>query len=235
MLDTIVPFFVAHFLLFVGLECVSPTSSYRILLVLFIVGSCLISIRSTVALSVPGGVGNEYVIGFVFHASHFLCLAKLQPPQDLSPVKRQVWALNQLIDARWGITQIPAFRNKNPGYVPPRMRLFLRRLWDFAWTCGIISFLQAYPLNTVPEDFLLVPNGFLHRLNDVSLREVIVRVYVSVTGYLMQYCTLRACHSLATCIAMICGQDPKLWPPLFDSFAEAYTVRRWFSWVYRPC
>ena len=229
MIDSIIPFFFAHCLLFFGLAYVSPTSINRVLIVFLIIGCCLVSVRSTAALSIPGAVGTEYNIGFIFHASFFLCLAKLEPSRTSSPAARRAWALNQLFSARWGVAHLPAFKKHDQTYVPTRSRLLLWRLCDLTWTYGLIWFFTSFPLETIPTDFLSVPNGFLRRLGEVDSTEIIIRVYLSLTGYTVHYCTLRACHCLASCIGLLCGQDSKDWPPLFDSITEAYTLRRYYS------
>ena len=229
MIDSILPFALAHLALGYGMAYTQPSSSQRPLLALLIGACCLISVRSTTSNRVPGQVGNEYVIGFMLHASHFLCLAKLHPPAHSTSSTRRSWAINQVFHGRWGIVYIPPFSKKNCAYVPPRLELFIYRLWDFVWTAGLIYILQTYRLNVDEDDFFGVPNGFIHRLSDVTLREYIIRVYMFILGYTIPYCSLRAAHSLLSCLALACGDTPNRWPPLFGSLAEAYTVRRWYS------
>ena len=103
-IDSILPFFVAHVLLAIGLGYTHPSSLVRPLILLLIITCCLTSVRSTVSKSIPGEVGGEYVIGFIFHASHFLCLAKLSPPLKSTDRERWTWSTNQLFEARWGIS-----------------------------------------------------------------------------------------------------------------------------------
>lgn len=229
MMDPILLFFLANALLFYGLAYVPPTSKARILLFLLIIPCCLISVRSKTSSYIPSGVGREYIIGFILHANHWLNLAKLEPTPNWSASTTNVWALNQVIGARWGIAWAPPFHKKNPSYVPSRLTFIFTRLWDLLWTSAIIWFLRTYPLNTERIDYLEVPNGFLTRLGDLTEREVIIRVHASLTGYLTQYCSIRACHSLASCVGVLCGQDPKQWPPLFGSIADAYTIRGYFA------
>ncbi|MCJ1380033.1 hypothetical protein MMC17_003136 [Xylographa soralifera] len=102
--DSILPFLGAHGLLAIGLGFTQPSSPVRPLLLLPIIACCLISVRSSVSKSIPGEVGGEYVIGFIFHASHFLCLAKLSPPLKSTQRERWTWSTNQLFEARWGIS-----------------------------------------------------------------------------------------------------------------------------------
>ena len=229
MIDSILPFALAHLAMGYGMAYTQPSSFQRPLCVLLIIACCLVSVRSTTSNRVPGQVGNEYVIGFMFHASNFLCLADLHPPSHSTPSTRRSWAINQVFNGRWGIVYIPPFNKKDYAYIPSRSELFFSRLWDLIWTTGLIYILQTYRLNVDGDDFSEVPDGFIHRLSDVTLREFIVRVYVFVLGYVIPYCGLRASHSLLSCLAIVCGDTPNRWPPLFGSLGQAYTVRRWYS------
>ncbi|MCJ1475989.1 hypothetical protein MMC13_004653 [Lambiella insularis] len=229
MIDSILPFAVAHLFLGYGLLYTSPISPQRPFLLAPIIICCLISVRSTISNKVPGQIGNDYVIGFILHASNFLCLARLSPPPHSKPSARRSWALNQIFNGRWGTLNTPSFSYKLRTYVPTRLELFLHRLWAFTWTAGLIYFLQTYRLYVDFEDFLTVPNGFLHRISYVTLREAIVRFYMLVLGTTIPYCTLCAAHSILSCLAIACRDTPSRWPPLFGSFADAYTVRRWYS------
>ena len=97
------------------------------------------------------------------------------------------------------------------------------------WTSAIIYVCENFPLNTVPEDYLGAPDGFLRRLGEVQPREAVIRHYQAILCYLVPYCALRAWHSGVTCVALAFGARPERWPPLFGSLSDAYTVRRWFS------
>ena len=229
MLDSIFLFAVAHFLLFFGLVYVSPSSGLRPLVLLSIIICCLVSVRSPFVALVPGGIGGEYVIGFIFHSSHFLCLAELRPSRKWNASAQRSWGLNQIIHARWGIAYIPPFRRDDPGSIPSKRRLFLSRFWDLVWTTTVIYLWMLLPLDTNHADFLDVPNGYLRRLHEIDAREAIIRHYKAIFGYVIPYCTLRGAHSLATCIALSLGDSPERWPPLFGKLEDAYTVRRWFS------
>lgn len=229
MIDTIFLFAVAHFLLFVGLGYVAPASHVRKFLLLLIIACCLVSVRSPVAAWFPANIGHDYVIGFIFHASHYLCLARLAPSPKSTSSQKRAWSFNQLFEARWGIAYIPPFKEGSPEYVPSRSTLFISRLWDFTWTSGLIWFIILFPLNTDPVDFSGVPNGYLHRISEMQPREIVIRHYLFFSGIGSAYLVLRAAHSLITCIALAFGDSPKGWPPLFGSLGDAYTVRRWYS------
>ena len=118
--DSILPFFGAHVMLAIGLGFTQPSSTVRPLLLLLIIACCFTSVRSTVSKSIPGEVGGEYVIGFIFHASHFLCLAKLSPPLKSTERERWIWSTNQLFEARWGVSPkiLPSWPKRSKATVP---------------------------------------------------------------------------------------------------------------------
>ncbi|PNS14716.1 hypothetical protein CAC42_1738 [Sphaceloma murrayae] len=230
MLDTnILAFCLAQFLLAWGLRNTSVSSYARILIVLLIIPCSLYSVRGSWVKQFPSGVGAEYVIGFILHANSFLNLGKLEPDKTWSNAKKTIWAINSSVGARWEAGFVPAFKKKDPAYIPTRWSLLLERLWGVCWTLSIIWLIRKYRIQATPDDFLSVPNDFLLRLGEVSYREAVIRIQYSIGGYTMQYMSLRACHSLLTCIALLLGQGPEQWPPLFGSLREAYTVRRFYA------
>ncbi|MCJ1418677.1 hypothetical protein MMC32_005026 [Xylographa parallela] len=262
--DSILPFFGAHVLLAIGLGFTQPSSMVRPLILLVIVACCLTSVRSTISKSIPGEVGGEYVIGFIFHASHFLCLAKLSPPLKSTGRERWTWSTNQLFEARWGISPkiLPSWpkRNKDAvpsvvthgqdilvvksvdkntnetpsltSLVPSRQAFLLKRTWDLIWTVSIVWLLKSNKLLILPDDITSVPDGFLHRLDDITPREAFIRIYFTFLGWVLPYCTLRAGHSLTGCLSVLCGDSPERWPPLFGNIGEAYTVRRFYAYFW---
>lgn len=229
MIDTILPFYLAHVILAAALAYTRPSSFQRPVAVGLIVVCCLVSVYSTVAKKVPDLIGMEYVTGFIFHASHFLCLAKLSPPSNPTSSGREKWAINQLFEARWGIKDIPPFSRDSPTAAPSKKLFLLHRAWDLLWTVTLWYIMDQYRLNIYMDDFTSVPDGFLRRLSLVEPREWVIRVYVTVTGIGGPYLTLRACHDLAALLTVICGGSPDNWPPLFGSIADAYTLRRYYS------
>ena len=222
-------FVVAHILLFFGLGFIPPASHLRKVLLLLIMACCLIAVRNPITRSFPAQIGEDYVIGFIFHASHFLCLVRLSPSPSWNGQQKSIWAFNQLLEARWGIAYIPPFQKSDPRYVPSRSKLFVSRLWTFAWSGTIAWCIKSLPLRTVPDDFYGVPNGFLHRFGEMEPREIIIRNYFFFAGMGSAYLTLLAAHSLVSCVALALGDSPQRWPPLFGSVADAYSLRRWYS------
>ncbi|MCJ1397388.1 hypothetical protein MMC11_000581 [Xylographa trunciseda] len=167
----------------------------------------------------------------MFHSSHWLLLAKIYPPAEESLTKyaRGWFAFKQVFSGRWGIVYLPPFDANDPQYIPSRRKLFLQRLWDLSWIVVLIYLLKGFKINIEPEDFVFEPTGFYRRFLDITLRGMIIRIYFCIYGHLMAYLGLRGAHSLGTCLAMIYGDDPSYWPPLFGSLRKATTVRQWYS------
>jgi len=180
-------------------------------------------VRSSIARSYPGGVGTDYIAAYIFHSSYLLWLTKRCPPPGLSTREKNLWALGECFGPRWAAPYVPSFT-----YVPTRRNVFLRRLWDALWTFALIRALEMSGSYLAYEDYH-APHGLFRRIHDVTPREILLRVYFMIIGSAIPYCGLRLAHSLATCFALACGDDPKRWPPLFGSLGEAYTVRRYFS------
>jgi hypothetical protein len=104
--DSIIPFFLAHVILALVLANASAYSPVRPLALLLIAICCLISVRSTITLLIPGQIGAEYIIGFIFHASHFLLLARVTADQRSTLKQRLQWVVdNVLFEARWGVAE----------------------------------------------------------------------------------------------------------------------------------
>ena len=79
------------------------------------------------------------------------------------------------------------------------------------------------------HDFLETPDGFLRRMSAVTAREIVIRIYIYLNAVSVPYCTLRLAHSLAAIVAVLCGDSPARWPPLFGRLRDAYTIRRFWS------
>lgn len=228
MLDAIIPFALAHALLEFGLVYTAPSSQFTRLIIVFgVIICCVVANQSHLVQIIPGGVGNDYVVGFILHTSNFLCLARFSPAR--APTKNpHTWALYTIFDARWSIKSSRTTRqtNKHQGTDESLKDAFR----DLAWSVGTIYLIQKYPLNVEMDDFTTVPSGFVHRLGEVSTREWIVRAYVMLPGWLVPYCGLLAAHCIAKIVSVLFfASSPRDWPPLYGSIKEAYTVRRFYS------
>ncbi|MCJ1393662.1 hypothetical protein MMC18_006538 [Xylographa bjoerkii] len=123
---------------------------------------------------------------------------------------------------------LPPFSRNDKSYVPSKGRFLMTRSWDLIWTVAIIFLINRYPLYLYQQDFTLVSDGFLHRLPSVTPTEWAIRIYLTLIGKGEPYLALRAGHSLVSIVAVIGGDLPERYPPLFGSIKEAYRVRRFY-------
>lgn len=230
MIDSILPFLFAHFVLLIGLRYTQPASPLRYFLQAIIFVCCFVSVRSTFALGIPGQVGGQYIFGMMMSSSHWMLLAGASAVTNASPGREWIWAVEMLFSARWGVSpkMLPPFRRNDRAYVPTRDWFLVTRSWDLIWTASAIYLINSYTLILYQSDFTMVPDGFLHRLPSVTPAEWAIRIYVTLLGKGKVYLTLRAGHSLVSIVAVAIGDSPERYPPLFGSFKEAYRVRRFY-------
>ena len=233
MIDSILPFLFAHVILVLGLRYTRPSSPARYFLQAIIFVCCFISVRSTFSLSIPAQAGGQYIWGMMMSSSHWMLLAHASSATHAPPGKQLHWAIEMLFSARWGVSpkMIPPFSRKDRSYVPTKTRFLLSRSWDFVWTAALLYFVNNYQLYIYDSDFTSVPDGFLHRLSDVSPTEWVIRIYMTIIGKGAPYLALRAGHSLVSVLAIAAGDSPERYPPLFGSIKEAYRVRRFYVYV----
>ena len=214
----------SHLLAGFAMVHLDASSHHRYYILLLIVFCCFDAVRSPLIQNIPGQIGLEYTLGFAFHATNFLCLARLAAPKKYSAQDRYSWVLNQLFDPRWTVRRMPRFER-----LPSKHLFIVRRLFDVTWLGTILYAHSQWRLRIDSRDFLDIPDGFLPRLHTLPPREVIIRLYVYVVSTYIPYCTLRLGHCATSVLAVICGDDPARWPPLFGSIKDAYTIRNFYS------
>ena len=233
MADSFFLFCFAHVLIAVGMVETGACSPHRYTCLFLITLCCFSALRSPFLNSLPGDAELLYNTGFILHAANFLCVHRLMPPTNDS--RPYSWAFYQIFDSRWGLRLKPAFQQTPPS----RLKLLIVRLVDSIWLAAALCILSRYRLHILPADLLDVPDGFLTRLHAVSAREFVIRTYLYATSFYSAYASLRLAHAVLTVIAMLWGSDPNCWPPLYGSIADAYTMRRFYSYAqsssYFPC
>lgn len=177
---------------------------------------------------------SEYVFGFLLNANYFLCLRPIAPPKEINMMKKLMLGFSTCFDSRRDIAakNLPRFGKKNREYVPSRSKFLLNRSFVLAWTMSVFILIRRYPLSLWPDDFDSPKDRVFRRFLEVSSREWIILFYLSFGCWLESYCLLNSAHSLASIIAVTCGDEPKNWRPLFGDIGDAYTVGRFFGSVH---
>lgn len=188
-------------------------------------------------------------VGVCIYGNYFLSIVKLSPLTDaslsgaeLSPSgvkisfsQKAKWAYRVLANPRgigteWQIRNLPLFSEAQ--WVPSRRRFLLTQMV----ACLGFYFLGDLYSRSLPfipwQKGDLSPDKvkFFRRLGEVTIRELIVRMFFFVNMFLPQYLLYRAFHSGAAVISvLLLGDSPADWPPLFGDIREAYSIRRFWG------
>ena len=130
------------------------------------------------------------------------------------------------IGTSWEAKNVPSFSARDPKYVPFRTEFIAKH----SFMVLAIYLVHDYALDTQLglDRSLLSPVyvPFFQRIGDVSWAEIPTRYLIAISYWITQYCILEAAFSIFAIIgACFNPNDLELWPPLFGSLLDAYTVR----------
>lgn len=180
---------------------------------------------------------GHVMVGIFLYASYFLCLIKCTPSPELAVKSlwhKAKWAIGVVSNPRgigteWQIRNLPPFSRKDKGYVPSRRSFLVQRIAGFVcfYLLGWVypQLIALLPLRV--EDF----ESSKLRLFSLSTGELLVRVCYAVDAFLLLYIRHNTLHWLVSAIAVLLGDSPERWPPLFGDIRDAYTLRRFWGYV----
>lgn len=228
------PFLASHILWVSVPPFLSPSSPYRPLIMALILIACAISLGNTDSKAWWAEQFELYVCGFGLHMNSLINLRRLTPPQGTSRVQKLKWALKRSFDPRSeiAIKDLPPFHVGDPEYIPTKADFLMQRTWTVVWTMGGLLLFRNHSLGLYLADFQSPKHQIVRRLTDVSAREWLVLLQTAFTGWFMPYAFLTAAHSIVSVFAVACGDAPANWRPLFGRIQEAYTLQRFFGWVF---
>jgi hypothetical protein len=183
----------------------------------------------------------ECTCGVVLYANYFLLLMKVTPPQGYSRLKRLSWAIDLLSNPRgigttWQIKNLPPFCRKNPTYVPSRRSFIIQRIvgcvffYAITKTFGIVNE-KIYIANLQDGDYSEYKESILRRITDVSMRELFIRAWLPLDTLCTIWWQHQYLHCLVSAIAVILGDEPRRWPPLYGSIKDVYSLRQFWGYV----
>ncbi|KFY47321.1 hypothetical protein V494_00041 [Pseudogymnoascus sp. VKM F-4513 (FW-928)] len=157
-------------------------------------------------------------------------------PAAQSGLERVVTAWCLLFNLRniktsWTTKGIPAFSRGHPGYVPSKGEFVKGRaahvLIVYLALDAIFAFLPApNPDVDVPE----YKQAVFSRLGDITPEEIIARPISVIIPAFSIYGIFTVAYNIASVIAVLVGgSEPGNWPPLFGSFRDSYTLRRFWG------
>ena len=171
------------------------------------------------------------------YANYFLCLATETPSSDMTSLYSQLrWATETVLNPRgvgrsWQIRNMPTFsRTDDKHFIPSRKSFIWRRIFLWLWF-NILSDVY-YEINSVlrlrSEDFAVEKQYFFRRLDQVTAREVVVRLWLPFYLQVPTYTHYSSLHCLVSTIAVILGDSPSQWPPLFGDISDTYSLRQFW-------
>lgn len=135
------------------------------------------------------------------------------------------------INTSWTIKGLPAFSRGRPEHIPNKGEFVKRRIAQILITYlaldAIFAFLPApNPGKDVPE----YKQPLLSRIGDITLEEIIARPFTVLIPAFSIYGIFTIPYNIASIATVPFGaSEPQNWPPLFGSFREAYTLRRFWG------
>lgn len=137
------------------------------------------------------------------------------------------------INTPWTIKGVPAFSGVDPEYVPSKNEFVKRRIAHILITYLVLDALFAFA--PPPDPDFDVPESkepIFSRIGDITLEEIVTRPFTVIVPAFCIYSIFNISYNIASIIAVLfCGGEPQDWPPLFGSFLEAYTLRRFWGYV----
>lgn len=232
-MNPFLPLIVAHLLVVLSWPFLSAQSSYRPVIVAIVIACCTSSFQSIDKNTWWGVDFAEYVFGFAIYVSYFFCLQKKVIPHEYPLLRRLKMAMSLVFSSRIDVPTkaLPPFRSEDSEYIPSKREFLRERSWTFAWAISAFSLLYAYPLVLWHDDFESPRHQLFRRLMHVSAREWIIVLHTSFYSWFQPYHLFTAAHSLASMVAVACGDSPVHWRPLFGRIGEAYTVQRFHGLV----
>ena len=137
------------------------------------------------------------------------------------------WA-PRLLDSPWEVKNTPPFLAGDPTFVPSRGR-FLRDTALKLTTCILIMDMTSLVPAKPAQNSILVSSArvpLFARPGDVTGEEALVRVAVSLIGWLVNYCLLEAIYDLPAVVFVALGlTDVSSWRPIFGNLEDCRSLR----------
>lgn len=182
---------------------------------------------------------GNIMFAVLLYANYYLCLIKLSPPFQMTKYNQLRWIVGVAFNPRgigksWQIRNIPRFSRTNESFHPSRRAFICKRFLLFLLFSVMLEVYDAIHLliHLRQDDFTHEKVHFFCRLTDVTIREIIVRLWLPFVTYLPMYLEYSSLHCLVSIIAVtLFGDDTSQWPPLYGDLRDAYSLRRFWGYV----
>ena len=132
----------------------------------------------------------------------------------------------------WQVNHVPKFHPDRPEMVPTKTQFIYRMTQELllsALALDVMSFMgRDVSMNSVYFASSQVP--FFIRFQDVTVEEVILRLFASVMHWVATVCLLQVMYDSAA-IVVIASDLGRIerWPPLFNVWTECWSIRQFWG------
>jgi hypothetical protein len=135
------------------------------------------------------------------------------------------------VNTSWSIKGLPTFSRDHPEHVPNKGEFLRRRIANiFITYLALDAIFASLPAPKPEIDVPEYKQALFSRIGDITLEEIIARPITVLLPAFSIYGIFTVAYNIASVTAVFSGRsEPRNWPPLFGSFREAYTLRRFWG------
>jgi len=155
---------------------------------------------------------------------------------DSSSNLERFWAAVMLIHSaryvgtRYEVKNVPSFSRKDRDYVPSRGKFLLRSMIGLILAYLFLDLVDILPHPDIEVQWPKAKEGIFSRLSEVDVEEFVMRSSGVLVTWIATYCIISAEYHFAALIAVGSGfSEPRSWPPMFGSFADAWSIRQFWG------
>ncbi|MCJ1251307.1 hypothetical protein MMC30_008539 [Trapelia coarctata] len=151
-------------------------------------------------------------------------------------LKRLLFGFNISLQSRfpgtkWPVRNIPPFSRRDLGYIPGKAEFLVRKI--FKCLIYILILRLSHRFGNPDENPVLFSSDripFLTRLGNVSASEMRTRVLGVLAYWTIQYMVIEVLYSFLAVLAVAMRiTDVDVWPPVFGSVDDAWSIRQFWG------
>ena len=126
----------------------------------------------------------------------------------------------------WEVKNVPPFDIHEPTRVPTRARFLADSMMTLVLCLVIIDVISLAPKSDVSWQ----KHVLFARLSEISVEEIAARVFILSVGWVSIYCMIQAFYCSVAILAVATNVTTvNLWPPIFGSIKECYSIRQFWG------
>lgn len=135
------------------------------------------------------------------------------------------------VNTSWSIKGLPTFSRDRREHVPNKGEFLRGRIAHILITyLALDAIFASLPAPNPEIDVPEYKQALFSRMGDITLEEIIARPITVLIPAFSIYGIFTIAYNIASVTAVLFGgSEPRNWPPLFGSFREAYTLRRFWG------